>query len=337
MPDIANSQTANDRRKRINRLKKIILAVVAVLIFIPIILCIILSVRVCSLEGKLDELLEMKEKGLLVTEIDAKGNVHVVIKDDTIISADIDDSTESTEVVDQNVTQPNSEIDGEVESATDSQDATQGRGEGKVVYLTFDDGPSENTEKIIKILDSYGVKATFFVVGKEDQQSKELYKMIVDSGNTIALHSYSHRYDEIYSSVDAFAEDVKKVHDVVYEATGVDVKYYRFPGGSANSYVTRIDIFDCIDYLNDNGYRYYDWNVSSGDATFSLVTVDSIMDNVNETLFNVNTAIILMHDSAVKTTTVEALPELIDMLLAEGFEIKAIDDSTPTIQQIKSQ
>ncbi|MBO4461285.1 MAG: polysaccharide deacetylase family protein, partial [Lachnospiraceae bacterium] len=104
----------------------------------------------------------------------------------------------------------------------------------KKVYLTFDDGPSHNTELILDILKEYNVKATFFVIGRNDEYSKSLYKRIVDEGHTIALHSYTHRYSSIYASLDAYKEDLQKISDLVYDATGVRSKFIRFPGGSSN-------------------------------------------------------------------------------------------------------
>ena len=203
--------------------------------------------------------------------------------------------------------------------------------------MTFDDGPSVNTDKILEILDRYNVKATFFVCGYEDEASLKRYKAIVDSGNAIGIHSYTHNYEQIYSSLDAFVEDVTKVHDVIYRATGVDTKLYRFPGGSANSHIKKYSVKECIKYLLDNGYQYYDWNVSSEDATGKgTVPVKNILESINKHIFKWNTSIVLMHDSAAKTTTVEALPALIEMLLEEGFTIKAIDKDTKPIQMILS-
>ena len=98
-----------------------------------------------------------------------------------------------------------------------------------------------------------------------------------------------------------------------------------------------MDVHECINYLNSQGYTYYDWNISSGDASPALQTKEQILENIKKNLYDVNTGIILMHDAEYKPTTVEALPELIELLQSEGFEIKAIDDSVKTVQQIKSE
>ncbi|MBQ1192938.1 MAG: polysaccharide deacetylase [Lachnospiraceae bacterium] len=333
-----NNQNTDQRRGRINRIKKIILISALVLIIVPIILCIILSAKVCSLENQLDELLALKNEGKLIKEVDSYGKVHLKIDDGKVTTADgniqQESATENTRTEEQQADYSEEETTAVMETEAQTE-ATKKN--GKTVCLTFDDGPSENTEKIIEILDRYGVKATFFVIGKEDKESLERYRMIVESGNTIALHSYSHDYSIVYNSIEDFASEVNRIHDLVLEATGVDTKIFRFPGGSANSTVDKMDIHECIEYLNENGYTYYDWNVSSGDASPALQSVEQIMDNIENDLFKMNTAIILMHDANNKTTTVEALPVLIEMLLEEGFEIKAIDNSVPTIQQIKTE
>lgn len=333
-----NNQNTDQRRGRINRIKKIILISALVLIIVPIILCIILSAKVCSLENQLNELLALKNEGKLIKEVDSYGKVHLKIDDGKVTIADgniqQESATENTRTEEQQADYSEEETTAVMETEAQTE-ATKKN--GKTVCLTFDDGPSENTEKIIEILDRYGVKATFFVIGKEDKESLERYRMIVESGNTIALHSYSHDYSIVYNSIEDFASEVNRIHDLVLEATGVDTKIFRFPGGSANSTVDKMDIHECIEYLNENGYTYYDWNVSSGDASPALQSVEQIMDNIENDLFKMNTAIILMHDANNKTTTVEALPVLIEMLLEEGFEIKAIDNSVPTIQQIKTE
>ena len=99
----------------------------------------------------------------------------------------------------------------------------------KVVYLTFDDGPTPiNTPKILEILKKNNVKGTFFVIG----QNPDMYKTITDSGNLVALHTYSHVYGEIYKSEDTFFKDLYKIRDLVKEKTGIDSKITRLPGGS---------------------------------------------------------------------------------------------------------
>ncbi len=199
------------------------------------------------------------------------------------------------------------------------------------VYLTFDDGPSANTSKILDILDEYGVKGNFFVVGTENAEYREMYKRIVDEGHVLCMHSYSHKYNEIYSSVDAFTKDLDKIYGLLYEVTGTKPKYYRFPGGSSNS-VSRIPMSEFIKVLDDRGITYFDWNVVAGDATNPMLPADRIIENSLCDLNEYEEAMILFHDLYNKTSTVEALPTIIEAIQAKGIPIEPIDDSTMIIQ-----
>lgn len=326
--DDETSQITAQRRKRINRMKKIIIITMFALIIIPIILCIILTAKVCSLENKLDELIQAKNQGKMTAMVSDNRK--------------LDTAKNQNKTATDTEQEKNSKENAEAWKAADEKETTvtataqpDKPGYGKTVCLTFDDGPSGNTEAILDILDRYKVKATFFVVGSTDEKATTRYKEIVDRGHTIGLHSYSHNYEYIYASVDNFIEEVNKIHDIVYKATGVDTRLFRFPGGSANCTVDKIDIHDCINYLNENGYTYFDWNVSSGDATGEEQTVEMLMENIENDLYKFDTSVILMHDSVYKKTTVEMLPQLIEKLINEGFEIKPIDKSITKIQQIR--
>ena len=201
----------------------------------------------------------------------------------------------------------------------------------KKVYLTFDDGPSANTPKILDILKKYKVKASFFVVGTDNPELRKMYKRIVDEGHTLCMHSYTHRYNEIYSSVEAFTEDLDKISDLLEAETGKKPTIYRFPGGSSNS-VSRIPMTEFIKVLDDRGITYFDWNVVAGDATNPMLPVDRIVENSLCDLNEYEEAMILFHDLSNKTSTVEALPEIIEAIQAKGIPIVPIDDKTMTIQ-----
>lgn len=183
------------------------------------------------------------------------------------------------------------------------------------VYLTFDDGPSKQTDAILDILDEYNVKATFFVVGKDGEEVKERLKKIYQRGHTIGMHSYSHDYTKIYESVDAFREDFLQSKQFIYDAIGVESDIYRFPGGSSNT-LSKISMQEFADYLHEQGVEYYDWNVSSGDGGGKLMPANIILDNCIGSISRYETSIILMHDSANKSTTVEALPQIIEKIQA---------------------
>jgi peptidoglycan/xylan/chitin deacetylase (PgdA/CDA1 family) len=204
------------------------------------------------------------------------------------------------------------------------------------VYLTFDDGPSKNTSRILDILDDYGVKATFFVNGRTSKSAKTSYKRIVNEGHTIGMHSYSHKYSDVYASLSSFKSDYTKIHDVIKKNTGVDCKLYRFPGGSSNK-VSGQDMTYFINFLNENQIKYFDWNISSGDATSKAYTSDELIENVMNDVVKYKTSVVLMHDAGDKDQTVEALPRLIELLQSKGAIIMPISDDTDLIQHVTLQ
>ena len=222
----------------------------------------------------------------------------------------------------------------EVQTTTAAAPQTDGEGEYpgcKKVYLTFDDGPSPNTTRILDILDQYGVKATFFTICSPGEENEESLKRIVSSGNTLAIHSVSHEYSQVYASIDSFKEDVLDMQQWLYEQTGVTTWFYRFPGGSSNK-VANCDISDCINFLNEQGFVYFDWNVSSGDASAKCVDKDTIVQNVLSEIGSREEYVVLMHDAGAKTTTVEALPEIIEYLQANDYMILPITANTKPVQ-----
>lgn len=209
-----------------------------------------------------------------------------------------------------------------------------GAGKVKRAYLTFDDGPSGQTGEILDILDAYGVKATFFVVGRGEDYY-EVYRDIVSRGHTLGIHSFSHDYDRVYASVSNFAEDVEELRKLLYDVTGVDCVYYRFPGGSSNT-VARTDMSELIDYINSRGMTYFDWNALNGDAVSGSYTPRELVDNIMKDAVCYDDVIILMHDLEARHTTVESLPLLIETLREDGYELLAIDENTPLIQHRKN-
>jgi peptidoglycan/xylan/chitin deacetylase (PgdA/CDA1 family) len=204
------------------------------------------------------------------------------------------------------------------------------------VYLTFDDGPSSNTSEILDILSEYDVKATFFVSGKEDDESKELYQRIVNEGHTLGMHSYSNKYSVIYQSQEAFEEDYQKLYDYLYEVTGQECRYYRFPGGSSNQ-ISNVPMGNLIEYLNQQQTVYFDWNVSAGDAASSAYTSAEIVENVMQDVVKYKTSVVLLHDSQEQSATVAAIGPLIEALQEIDAEILPIDEDTPVIQYVKAE
>ena len=195
----------------------------------------------------------------------------------------------------------------------------------KVAYLTFDDGPSKQTPKVLKILKEKNVTATFFVVHNGNKDEQPYYRMIVEQGHQLALHSYTHDYKKVYRTDQSFFDEFKRMQTFLHEQTGQWVSDVRFPGGTSNTVTSKQRIKNIIGALNQHGIRYYDWNVSSGDASCKKLSKKKIVDNVLKGAVKLNEPVILMHDSANKDTTVQALPEIIDGLRKAGYRFDSVE------------
>lgn len=205
-------------------------------------------------------------------------------------------------------------------------------GKNGTIYLTFDDGPKNGTTNVIlDILKEEGVKATFFVTNSGPD---ELIKRAYDEGHTIALHTASHNYSIVYASVDSYFNDLNIVSERVKNITGVESKIIRFPGGSSNT-ISRKYSSGIMSYLTSEvlkrGYRYYDWNVSSGDAAGGRPTASMIYDNVVSNLSKNRVNMVLMHD--IKTYTRDALRDIIRYGKENGYVFDKITQDTEMITQ----
>lgn len=196
-------------------------------------------------------------------------------------------------------------------------------GSGKRLYLTFDDGPSsEVTPRILDILKKNNVKATFFILNYSDS-NKGIVRRAINEGHTIAIHGYSHDYATIYASDEAFMQSVYKLHDKIKADFGYDAKLVRFPGGSSNTVscdynkgiMTRLAA-----RLEKEGFSYFDWNISSGDASGNNIARDKIYSNVTNGLFGEGNNVVLMHDTNYKETTADALQDIINYAKANGYQ-----------------
>lgn len=200
-----------------------------------------------------------------------------------------------------------------------------------IAYLTFDDGPSDNTLKLLDVLDKYNVKATFFVVYKEGYDN--VYREIVKRGHVLANHTYSHQYEDIYASPEAFIDNILKLDKKLEEITGVPPsKILRFPGGSNTGFVTPENSAKIKAKLEELGYVYFDWNVDSLDASAMTQPKDVVVNGVLNGADLVNTANVLMHDTNVKHTTIEAVPQIIEGLKDRGYRFKSLDHESVKIQ-----
>jgi peptidoglycan/xylan/chitin deacetylase (PgdA/CDA1 family) len=200
----------------------------------------------------------------------------------------------------------------------------------KTLYLTFDDGPSKNTQAVLDVLDSYGIKATFFVTGI-DADYADMIKVAHDKGNTIGLHTYSHDYASVYASVDAYFADLDAIGQLVKEQIGYVPCFIRFPGGSSNAIsanYTRGIMSTLSDAVQARGYQYYDWDASCGDGSVHTADETEYFATEGCGAVGMQNVIMLLHDSAAKDTTVAALPKIIEYWRAQGYEFAAIDRDT---------
>lgn len=189
----------------------------------------------------------------------------------------------------------------------------------KIVYLTFDDGPSKLTPQVMDILDEYNVKATFFVVGmytSDDEFARNSYVDAIKRGHTLGIHSFSHNRGVIYSSLYEFSKDCDKMYSYVYNLIGYKPFLWRFPGGSKTMYADERLQTEYIPYINQKGLEYYDWNVSSGDGS-SDTKRDDIYRNVITGVSNKDVSVVLMHDAFGREETIAALPDILDTLINE--------------------
>lgn len=202
----------------------------------------------------------------------------------------------------------------------------------KTIYLTFDDGPGAHTARLLDILKNYNVKATFFVTGYNNNYN-DLLKREKEEGHTIGLHSYSHNYSLIYTSIDAYMEDLLSIQNKVKEYTGEESKIIRFPGGSSNTisrkYRTHI-MSDLTSKVESLGFRYFDWTIVSGDAGDTKDS-NKIVSNVTGGITEDGLNVVLMHD--IKPYTVDAIERIITFGLSNGYTFAPLTMDSPVVHQ----
>ena len=331
------------RHKRVDRLKKGIMGLFVFAVLAPIVLTVVFTLRINSLEkrlrdvtGNLEKLQAEEQKSAVEAYVSALGNPSgqegasgqgATAGQEGASGQGATAGQEGASG--QEATAGQEDARGQ-ENASDEENVTV-----RKVYLTFDDGPSSNTDNILDILDTYGVKATFFVTGKEGAKAEASYRRIVEEGHTLGMHSYTHDYSVIYASEEAFMEDMEKLQRYLYDVTGVQSTYIRFPGGSSNK-VSDVDMRLLITDVHEAGMEYFDWNVSSQDASSKPLTKEEILDNCLNSIERFQNCIILMHDAGSKDSTVEALPELIEHIQAmEHTELLPITEDTVPVWHIK--
>lgn len=204
------------------------------------------------------------------------------------------------------------------------------RPQGKIIYLTFDDGPGPYTEKLLNVLEKYNVKATFFTVNTRSNYSSMLAKE-AEAGHTVAIHSLTHNYAEIYKNEAAYFADLRAMSDIIEKRTGKKPMLLRFPGGSSNlvsaNYCRGI-MSRLTKAVTDMGYKYFDWNVDSGDAS-AAKNDKEVFQNVVRGVQKYNISIVLQHDS--KEFSVNAVEKIIVWGISNGYTFLPLDETSPEI------
>lgn len=197
---------------------------------------------------------------------------------------------------------------------------------GKVIYLTFDDGPSSHTPKLLDVLKKYNVKATFFVV-------KTAYintiKRIANEGHALAMHSATHKFSQIYASDEAYFKDLYTIQGVIKSLTGQEPTLLRFPGGSSNTaskYYNKGIMTRLTEAVQEEGFQYFDWNVDSNDAGGAR-TADQVYNNVIKGVKNRKISVVLQHDT--KGYSVNAVERIIQWGLKNGYTFLPLEQNSP--------
>lgn len=194
----------------------------------------------------------------------------------------------------------------------------------KICYLTFDDGPSENTEKVLDILKEHQAQATFFVIGESlNDKTAPLLRRMLEEGHAIGMHANEHSYQKKYQSLDSFLQDYETLYERLKNDYGVETALFRFPGGSACSCLNGQGK-KYIQAMEERGFSCFDWKCT-GEDSVGKPTVNSIQKNVFSTGFQYDTTIVLLHDSSIADRTVEALPGILERFEKEGYAFESLE------------
>ncbi|MDE5897416.1 MAG: polysaccharide deacetylase [Clostridia bacterium] len=188
----------------------------------------------------------------------------------------------------------------------------------KVVYLTFDDGPSTKvTNAVLDVLREEDVKATFFIVSDRAAGREDTLRRIAREGHSIGVHSKTHEYRKIYASDETLLRDVEACAKTIYDLTGISPCLYRFPGGGTEGRKRQTAL------LTQKGYRVVSWNAVCGDEEIPHASADTLYETAVKTSRGKNTVVLLCHDSANHKATAEALPRIISHYREQGYAFRA--------------
>ncbi|WP_173558109.1 polysaccharide deacetylase family protein [Eubacterium pyruvativorans] len=195
-----------------------------------------------------------------------------------------------------------------------------------MIYLTFDDGPgARNTPRLLNLLKKYDAKATFFLVGTEVSAHPEIVRREFREGHTVAIHTYTHNYNQIYKNTSAFFRDFDRIEKQLTEITGQKPRFNRMPGGSNNAIVSRKNAKTIQRILRKKGYVCMDWNAATNDAVGIAYSTDTMTRYGMKSINAVRTPIVLIHDSDMKTKTVPVVKKLLEHYTKKGYSFEALD------------
>lgn len=202
--------------------------------------------------------------------------------------------------------------------------------EDKVVFLTFDDGPSHlNTERILNLLVKNEIKASFFIIGKNAENNKTVMKKMMDNNMAIYPHCYEHDYSKIYSSRENYIKDFEKCVNVIRDISpSYNARFMRMPGGSDNTISKRGVLNSIKSSISDKGYTIVDWNIDSRDTFAQKVSSEVIKRSVIKGSDGISIAVVLFHDAEAKITTAEALQDIIDYYKKNNYKFKTFNEIT---------
>ena len=198
--------------------------------------------------------------------------------------------------------------------------------DGKVIYLTFDDGPGPRTPELLDILKKYNVKATFFVVNTKYIQTLQ---RIAAEGHSIGIHSTTHKFDQIYANEEAYFHDLYTMQDIIRSLTGQETKLLRFPGGSSNTTSKKYNegiMTRLTQLVQEKGFRYFDWNVDSKDAG-GAKTASRVFSNVKNGVSGKQYSVVLQHD--IKGYSIDAVERIIVWGLENGYTFLPLEQDSP--------
>ncbi|AQS06235.1 polysaccharide deacetylase family protein [Clostridium beijerinckii] len=197
----------------------------------------------------------------------------------------------------------------------------------KIIYLTFDDGPSSKvTNSVLDVLKENKVHATFFLIGNQIEGKEDVVKRIYDEGNGIGLHTYTHKIRKIYSSEDAFIKEMIKCRDEINKAIGISPNIIRFPCGSNKRLNKKY-----LKRLHDEGFKIYDWDLDNTDGLNSRLSPDTLYRKAIKGSENRQNIILLLHCTDMHKNTCKALPQIIKYYKSKGYEFKVITEDTPEL------